>query len=333
MTLRLIAALTLAWLVALAPVRAAPLAVETILGDWTDTARSNRDVPFKIYYPPQAQGPRPVVIFSHGLGGNRDGAEYLQRFLAENGYVAVAVQHPGSDTPAVFGELNANGGEVGDFDRSSLPSKLKDSISPSTAADRFRDIPFAITQLESMNASDPKLRGRLDLSRVGMSGHSFGAITTMALSGQSIAGGRFSFGDPRIKASIAYSPSKPRRGDPAEAFATIHIPTFHMTGTEDKTPFDQGEPAESRQVPYRSINAADKFLIVFTGGDHMIFSGRALRSGPRPNDDKFHALIQKASLAYWDAYLMGKAEAKAYLTDGRFAQDLGAMGTFEFKVR
>jgi len=331
MTLRVIAALALMFLVALSPVRAADKAdVETTFGDWTDTARANRVVPYKIYHPVNAQGARPIVIFSHGLGGNREGAEYLLRFLAENGYVTVAVQHPGSDTPAVFGELERNGGAL---DRVDAADKLKDSTSPQTAAERFRDIPFAIDQLTQMNANDAKLRGRLDLSRVGMSGHSFGALTTLALSGQAFAGGRYSFADPRIKASIAYSPSKPRMGDPARAFAAMQVPIFHMTGTADQTPFDRGAPPESRQIPYRSTTTADKFLIVFNGGDHMIFSGRGLRGETRPNDPKFHALIQKASLAYWDAYLMGNKDAKAYLTDGRFKQDLGADGTYEFQLR
>ena len=180
MPLRLIAAFAVALLVALAPVRAAPLAVETILGDWTDAARSNRDVPFKIYYPPQAEGARPVVIFSHGLGGNRDGAEYLLRYLAENGYVAVAVQHAGSDTPSVFGKAM----EGGNFDRNKLDAAIKDAISPGVAVDRFRDIPFALDQLAVMNKNDEKLRGRLDLNRVGMSGHSYGAITTLIIAGQ-----------------------------------------------------------------------------------------------------------------------------------------------------
>jgi predicted dienelactone hydrolase len=330
MTLRVIAALAFVFLVALAPARAQPkIQVDTILGEWTDTARSNRIVPYRIYQPTNAQGARPIVIFSHGLGGNRDGAEYLLRFLAENGYTAVAVQHPGSDTPAVFGGMPGTPG----FDPAKAESGTRAAVTPSVAADRFRDIPFAIDQLERMNAGDAKLRGRLDLSRVGMSGHSYGAITTMALSGQSLAGGFISFDDPRIKASIAYSPSKPRRGDPEKAFSTIRIPTFHMTGTEDKTPFDNGEPPESRQIPYRTITAADKFLLVFTGGDHMVFNGRTPRSGPRPTDPVFQALIQKASLAYWDAYLMGNKDAKAYLTDGRFKQDLGANGTYEFQVR
>jgi predicted dienelactone hydrolase len=330
MTFRVLAALAFAFLFAFAPARAEKATVDTILGDWTDAARANRVVPYKIYYPTNAQGARPIVIFSHGLGGNRDGAEYLLRFLAENGYAAVAVQHPGSDTPAVFGGMPGTPG----FDPSKAEAGARAAMAPGVAVDRFHDIPFAITELERMNAGDAKLRGRLDTSRIGMSGHSYGAVTTLALSGQSLGPrGQFSFADQRITAAIAYSPNKPRVGDPSQVYKAIRIPTFHMTGTEDKSPLDGSEDPVNRQIPYRNIAGADKYLLVFTGGDHMIFSGRTLRSGPRPNDEKFHALINKASLAYWDAYLMGNKDAKAYLTDGRFKQDLAADGTYEFQVR
>ena len=314
---RLIAAFAAAFFLTANGAYAAPsFTVETIFGEWTDTARAARVVPYKLYVPREAQGPRPIVIFSHGLGGNRDGAEYLLDHLAAHGYAAVAVQHPGSDTPAVFGD----------------PGGWKQAISPAVAVERFRDIPFAIDALEKMNASDAKLRGRLDLSRIGISGHSYGAITTMALAGQALAGGRISFGDPRLMAAIVYSPSKPQRAG-AEAFASVRIPTFHMTGTDDKNPLDASDPPSSRQFPFRSITNADKFLLVFNGGDHMVFSGRAFGGEPRPNDPRFHALIQKASLAYWDAYLLGKADAKSYLTGGAFARDLAADGSFEFRLK
>lgn len=324
--LRLFAAVA-AFLLSFSLVHAAP--AETILGEWTDSARAGRVVPYKVYIA-EAQRPLPVVIFSHGLGGNREGAEYLLRHLAENGYAVVAVQHPGSDTPAVFGGMPGTPG----FDVSKAQEGARSAQAPGVAVDRFRDVPFAITQLEEMNKADAKLRGRLDMSRVGMSGHSYGAVTTLALSGQSLGpNAQFSFADQRIKASIAYSPNKPRRGDATRAFATIRIPTFHMTGTEDKSPLDASESPENRKVPYQSITGADKYLLVFTGGDHMVFSGRTMRSGPRPTDAKFHALIQKASLAYWDAYLKDNGDAKAYLTKGGFAKDLAAEGTFEFQLR
>lgn len=296
-------------------------AADTLLGEWTDAARANRVVPYKIYLPKET-APAPVVIFSHGLGGNRNGAEYLLNFLAEHGYVAVAVQHPGSDTPAVFpgGRVN-NGG-------------LFAAIAPQAAAERFRDIPFAIDELEKMNADDARLKGRLDMTKLGMSGHSYGAITTLALAGQGFGpdGNYLGFADDRIKAAIAYSPSKPKQGDPAKVFTGIRMPTFHMTGTNDQNPLDSSEAPENRQVPYQNIANADKYLIVFKGGDHMIFSGRGLKGELRPQDPGFHAWIQKASLAFWDAYLRNNADAKTYLTGGKLKTDLGSEATYEWQV-
>ena len=72
-------------------------AVATVSYDWTDSAR-NRKVPVKIYYPEKGQGPFPVIVFSHGLGGSREGYEYLGRRWASHGYVSVHVQHLGSET-------------------------------------------------------------------------------------------------------------------------------------------------------------------------------------------------------------------------------------------
>jgi predicted dienelactone hydrolase len=300
--------------------------VETRLGNWTDKERSDRDVPYKMYIPADAKGALPVVLFSHGLGGTRDGAAYLLEYLAAHGYVVVAVQHHGSDGPALFG---GSGEPV----TQPSQSRIRETTSPAAAVERFKDIPFAIDALEEMNRSDAGLHGRLDMSHVGMSGHSFGAITTLVIAGQSSPRAGLMFADDRIKAAIAYSPSKPRQGDPADAFANILVPTFHMTGTDDHNPFDASEPPSDRQIPYRSITRADRFLLVFNGGDHMVYSGRERRGGARPNDQAFQALVQKASLAYWDMYLRGNAEARTYLTGEGFRKDLGTLGTFEFHVQ
>src|SRR3974377_1015412 len=50
--------------------------VNTVKFEWKDASR-NREVPVKIYYPASGAGPFPVIVFSHGLGGSRDGYEYL----------------------------------------------------------------------------------------------------------------------------------------------------------------------------------------------------------------------------------------------------------------
>ncbi len=60
-----------------------------------DTARQ-RDIPLRVYLP-SAHTQHPVVLFSHGLGGTRSGCAYLGRHWAARGFVAVFLQHVGSD--------------------------------------------------------------------------------------------------------------------------------------------------------------------------------------------------------------------------------------------
>src|ERR1700722_20103770 len=75
---------------------AGPREVEELKLEWKD-AKRERAVPVKVYLP-KGEGPFPVVIFSHGLGGSRDGYEYLGRHWASHGYVGVHLQHLGSDS-------------------------------------------------------------------------------------------------------------------------------------------------------------------------------------------------------------------------------------------
>ena len=58
--------------------------------------RRSRDIPVRVYLPANGK-PEPVVLFSHGLGGSRAGSKFLGEHWAARGYVAVFVQHPGSD--------------------------------------------------------------------------------------------------------------------------------------------------------------------------------------------------------------------------------------------
>lgn len=76
------------------------------------------------------------------------------------------------------------------------------------AIERPRDVSFAIDQLEKANAPGGELAGKLDLKRIGVAGHSFGAYTAMAIAGQT--GGRSSFRDPRVSAAIAMSAPAPK---------------------------------------------------------------------------------------------------------------------------
>jgi fermentation-respiration switch protein FrsA (DUF1100 family) len=310
----------------------APVATTDLV--WHDVAR-NRDVPARLYYPAgDARGPFPVIVFSHGLGGSREGYRYLGEYWAAHGYVSVHLQHPGSDVAVWQGQPPRQ-----------IARRMKAAVmDPANAINRPLDVRFAIDELERL-ARDPHfvLHDRLDLSRLGIAGHSFGAYTVLAVSGQVIAGGlgpAKSLGpDPRVKAAIAMSSQRPRRGDLDVAYDPIAIPVFHMTGTADGSGRNAAHgndlgvgnstPAD-RRVAYDHTRHAPAYLLTFTGGDHMVFSGQR-RRGAGTHDKEFHDLILRASVAFWDAELKGDAAARQWLAGGGFAKELGALGTFEQK--
>lgn len=289
-----------------------PHEVEVHLGEWIDAARGNRDIPWKLYLPKGDAGPLPVVVFSHGLGGSREGAEYLGRHLASHGYAAFHIQHHGSDTAVLKGGAQA---------------ALKAAVGNLRAAtDRFRDLPSAVDQIEAMAKSGP-FAGRFDTARMGISGHSYGAISTLVAAGQSNRAMGQRLAEPRFKAALAFSPSPPRNGDPREAFADMSMPIFHMTGTADGDPLGQMQP-EDRLTPFRTIGDVEQYLLVLEDAVHMTFSGR---NAGYAKLERHHDLIKMASLAYWDAYLRGDAEAKSWLAEGGFAAELGQDGKFQRK--
>ena len=300
-----------------------PYAVKVIEDVWHDAAR-NRDVPWLIRYPDGATGRAPVVIFSHGLGGNRNGAAYYGDHLASHGYIVVYVEHPGSNTDSLRGAFGGGGGGI-DYD--ALGKRAAD---PMAALNRFRDIPFALDQLSAMDAAPGPLQGRIDMGRVGMSGHSYGAVTTQAMAGQIYPRG--SLGEPRFKAFLAMSPSGARDGDNAHAFAGFTRPFLFLTGTGDvaKVPGTNQDPLD-RQKPFAFTPATTPAVqLVFKGGDHMVFSGSALRPA-RPTDARYRTITCAAATAFWDAYLKGDDTALHWLRDGGLSGYLGSDGTVSVK--
>jgi len=287
--------------------------------DWKDSAR-NRAVPVRVYLPADVKA-APVVIFSHGLGGSRQGYGFLGTYWAEHGYVAVHVQHVGSDTSVWKGAgLNAR-------------EKLTAAANPKELMERVSDVKFTLDQLTALN-KDPKspLHGRLDLSHIAMAGHSYGASTTQALMGEifplNLSEG---WADSRITCAIVMSPSPPEmRSRTAEAFGKIAMPVLYLTGTKDDSPIGDIKAAD-RPLPYESSSPGDKYLIVFNDADHMVFAGAPrLRGELREIDKTDQPLIQKATTAFLDAYLKGDTSGKTYLHDG-FAKEAGKAATVQAK--
>ena len=263
--------------------------------------KRRREIPLRVYLPP-ATSPARVVLFSHGLGGSRNACRYLGRYWAARGYVCVFLQHPGSDeevwrnAPLLQRRKALTGAASGE----NLQARVGDVHAVLDA--------LAAWQVEPGNL----LAGRLDLAKVGMSGHSFGAQTTQAVSGQA-AGRLGQLGlDRRIGAAIMFSPNRPKIGDPAVAFGSVAIPWLLMTGTRDDSPIGGATP-ETRQQVFPYLPPGGKYQLVLDGAEHSAFTDDAfgLRQGARnPNH---HRAILAITTAFWDAWLRDSAAARAWL--------------------
>lgn len=263
-------------------------------------ARRARDLPVRVFLP-ASTAPAPVVLFSHGLGGSREGSRFLGEHWARRGYVAVFLQHPGSDDAVWKGA--AEGKRL---------DALKAAATVDTFLQRVEDVPAVLDALTTWHAAKGHvLSGRLELTRVAMTGHSFGAVTTQAVSGQQFPLGR-SFTDPRIKAAVAFSPSVPRRGDATRAFAKVRLPWLLMTGTKDEAPIG-GQTAKSRLQVFPALPPGQKYQLVLEGAEHSAFTDRALPGDAMPRNPNHHRLILATSTAFLDAVLEGNPEAKRWL--------------------
>ncbi|MFC5864368.1 alpha/beta hydrolase family protein [Acidicapsa dinghuensis] len=132
---------------------------------------------------PAAKAPKqfPVVIFSHGLGGNGFGYTALFEFLASRGYVVAAIEHPGTADVVVFPD-----GRLVPITHDTPPpgltpaqqmQRMMDSVGKGIE-NGAADERFVLDRLIKENNGSAKefvLAGRLDLTNVALMGHSAGA--------------------------------------------------------------------------------------------------------------------------------------------------------------
>ncbi len=288
---------------------------------WTDEARA-RAVPVRVVHPDGA-GPFPVVIVSHGLGGSRESYAYLGKHLAARGYVCVHLQHAGSDAEVWRGKSHP----FQELGRAARDMRA--------ALARPADVRFAIDRLTALAQADGPLKGKLDLARIGVAGHSYGAWTALSVAGEvfenPLDGKEVSLADERVRAAVAMSApvSARTRRMLDRAFAKITIPVLHLTGTKDESPLGETR-AVDRRAPFDHSPRSDRILITFQGADHFVFSGRLWRmkrAGAR--DEHFQKLTRAACAAFFDATLRNDAAAGEYLWGDGLSARVGADGVVE----
>lgn len=86
-----------------------PLGVEVADGLTLRDAARGKDLAYKVSYP-EGDGPYPLIVFSHGFGGSKDGFSTISRHWAGHGYVVIQPTHAdglgrrGGDRNAAIGE-------------------------------------------------------------------------------------------------------------------------------------------------------------------------------------------------------------------------------------
>jgi predicted dienelactone hydrolase len=279
-----------------------------LLQDWTDPVRQRR-VPVRIRAPagdrPAAATPAPVVIVSHGLGGSRDGLGYLGLALAEAGFLVIHVQHIGTDAAVWRGQAEPG---------LAMATALLDIR---RAFDRLRDIAFVLDRVQQAPAS---FAARIDLSRIAVAGHSYGAWTVTHMLGERLPGAGFleaglgvDLPDPRLRAGVALSPVPPLGMRPADAYDRVAAPILHVTGTQDRGVIEAATP-EDRLIPFRNI-AAPGVLAVLAGATHAAFAGEP-SAGARWDEPTYQPRIARLSVLFLRATLLHDQVAAALVQRG-----------------
>lgn len=280
-----------------------------------------------LFRPESLSGSLPVVIFCPGLpigppDFERAQGVYLCEHLAAHGYLALILQHTDNDARMLAAKPK---------NRLALATFVSEVIRRvENVPSRCHDLSHVIDVLEKWNREDGALGGHIDCSRIGVFGYCFGGRAALVSMGELWGADRRSYKDERIKAGIvcSFAPqSEP--GVPSENLLEIDVPTMTMSGTRDYGWSTQSVP-EDRAAPFSAIKAANRYLLMLAGADHVVFSGRRNGKPLRANDLRHHQLIKNVALAFWDAYLKDDEGARRWL-DQDFPGLLGRGGKFERK--
>ncbi len=241
---------------------------------------------------PVAESPAkyPLVVLSHGTGGSAIMMAWLGTALAANGYIAVAVNHPGNNA--------AEGYTIEGF---------------STWWERARDLSTVIDAM----LVDPTFASRIDAKRIGAAGFSLGGYTVIEIAGGNTRPADFiefcrspkaddlckgppefptlmkdfqklsetnaefqaalrhagdSYRDPRVRAAFAIAPAL----GPAFAatdLAKISIPVEIVAGSADTI-----VPIES-SANYLAVNIPGAKLTILPGVGHYVFLDTCTEQG------------------------------------------------------
>ncbi len=283
----------------------------------------------------------PVIVFTHGLAGSLDTGQLWAQHWASHGFVVIHVQHPGSDEAAMAQAKNPRRALRKATDSTQYAARLRDLRFVLDELDRLRTL-HDEAALERESPERARLARIADWAHIGLAGHSMGAISVQRMAGQNTMGkgaqGPGPEYEPRVHAFLAFSPMA-RHAQAAPQFAHIDKPFFSVTGSLDgRGPVRRGASGSEavrvqRVVPFEGMRGENKYFLNLFGAGHMVFAGDASRSttaSDQVRDFEHVRITRTLSTAYWLAWLLDDAQARAALQEG--ARYVGQAGQFNLKA-
>jgi predicted dienelactone hydrolase len=218
---------------------------------------------------------RPLVMFSHGSCGYQEQSVFFTSLLASYGFIVAAPPHPGNSTHEIL--------------TCGTPEAEADSL-----ANRPADIMFVIDSLLALNADPTSFFFRaIDPDRIGMSGHSFGGLTTLLVSAR----------DPRVVAGLAMAPVAQGFEDQVRS---IHAPMMIEVGTLDDLHADG-------QLTY-SLLHAPRYLVEIDRMTHAAFADLCIDCTPASLTlDEAHPIILRYAIPFLLRWVAGDHQFDAFL--------------------
>ena len=301
------------------------LIMEDVKQQYPSGKLRDRIFPVDLYLPQiKTKQPLPLVVISHGLGSDLTTFAYLAKHLASHGFAVAVPEHPGSSATQIEALLTG-------FENDVTP--------PQELIDRPLDIKFLLDRLEKDYGD------RIDTNNVGMLGQSFGAYTTLALSGAKLnwstlttecdriqnswnlslliqclawqipeADTAIALEDKRIKSAIVINPLTSSIFG-RESLAEIDIPLMIVSGSSDSV-----TPALPEQIiPFTWLTTLNKYLVLLKGGTHFSTLKESAGSIPVPEtaigpDPKIaQDYIKQLGLAFFGTYSQERPKYASYL--------------------
>jgi predicted dienelactone hydrolase len=252
----------------------------------------------------------PVVLFSHGpLSANRSQSVFQMEALASRGFIVIAIDHTGYASTTIFPD-----GHAVSADPNAAWPVFVDAKSTAMLRTWAADVRFVLDRLEALNQPGAVgvLGGRMDLSRIGYVGASFGGSVVV----QTL------LEEPRIKAGVAQD-GKPYFSE--QTLTGLHRPLMYMQSAAPYIPSTDAQLARwgltaaqfkiaeqdhyARQM--RLFGSVDSpiYNVYIRRTNHVTFSDLYLIIGfpdsERMNIRRAHRIINDYTVAFFERYLNG----------------------------